>query len=404
MSLSIVVTRSATLPAGRPVTLAALRLLGLPSVSISGSVATGDLAPGAVTAAKVTPDAYAYAAATGTDAYAATFNPAVTAYANGLQLQVKFANPNATTTPTLNANGVGAKKLRFRGDLALRAGDIQANCILALVYNSSLDAAAGGWEIQNIREDLVIGAASNLAAAWLTAATVNITSDELQLKTAGGLSYLASVVNVTVDITVAGANGLDTGVEANSTWYYLWVVYNPTTATVAGLISASATAPTLPAGYTFRALVGNVYNGSGGDLVEFVQHGKIVRTATLNIFTAKTATAGNTYQILAAGDLTAFQAAVPPNAVECFGVLGTSNGADNARLSVCAVKSDGTLATSALGETVLNVAVTGATFNSFASGANFNVPVRGAASRNIQWACANNTNQNRLSVTGYRLP
>lgn len=95
---------------------------------------------------------------------------------------------------------------------------------------------------------------------------VDIDADEIILTTSGDAVKKIRSVDLTVDITASGANGLDIGVEAVSTWYYLWVVYNATTSTAAGILSASATAPTLPAGYTYRALVGAIRNDAGSDL------------------------------------------------------------------------------------------------------------------------------------------
>jgi len=89
---------------------------------------------------------------------------------------------------------------------------------------------------------------------------IDIDADELLVKNAAGDGILLSTVNLTVDITASGANGLDTGSENNDMWYYGWVIYNPTTATTAGLLSESATAPTLPAGYTYKTLVTAVKN------------------------------------------------------------------------------------------------------------------------------------------------
>jgi len=65
-------------------------------------------------------------------------------------------------------------------------------------------------------------------------------------------------VNLTIDITASGINGLDAGAEANNTWYSIWVIYNG--ATISGLLSLSATAPTFPAGYTYYRRVGWVHN------------------------------------------------------------------------------------------------------------------------------------------------
>jgi len=55
----------------------------------------------------------------------------------------------------------------------------------------------------------------------------------------------------------AGTNegGLDTGTVANSTWYYVYAIYNPTTDVAGYLLSASASSPTMPSGYTYKRLL-----------------------------------------------------------------------------------------------------------------------------------------------------
>lgn len=128
----------------------------------------------------------------------------------------------------------------------------------------------------------IIGASKNLIItnnSGTPNSQVDIDADEIILKDSSGRAYLAESVNLTANIAASGANGLDTGVEANSTWYYLWVIYNPTTDTVASLISASSTAPTLPSGYTYKALVGAIYNSSGGNFIRILQRGRRVSTA-----------------------------------------------------------------------------------------------------------------------------
>jgi len=78
--------------------------------------------------------------------------------------------------------------------------------------------------------------------------------------------------NFTLDITASGLLGLDTGSESADSWYYVWAI-----ATVGGVVSAilsaSATAPTMPTGYTLKRLVSMVRNTSG-NFVDFVQQGK----------------------------------------------------------------------------------------------------------------------------------
>ena len=84
--------------------------------------------------------------------------------------------------------------------------------------------------------------------------SVAITADKVLVTDTNDLSALLSTVSVTVDLDTSGANGLDTGSLAANTGYFLYVIYNG--ATTAGLASTSATAPVMPSGYTYKALVG----------------------------------------------------------------------------------------------------------------------------------------------------
>lgn len=77
-------------------------------------------------------------------------------------------------------------------------------------------------------------------------ANVTVTCDELVVSSTSGYKTLKNI-NLTF-------NALDTGAITASTWYAVHIAYNGTTAI--GILSLSATAPTLPAGYTFFARVG----------------------------------------------------------------------------------------------------------------------------------------------------
>lgn len=92
-----------------------------------------------------------------------------------------------------------------------------------------------------------------------------------------GTRVLTAVGDLTVDITTVGAaNGLDVGPEVSDTWYYIYMIMDVDTETVAGLLSASATAPTLPSGYTKKRLVGAVRNDGSSDFRKFVQRDRNV--------------------------------------------------------------------------------------------------------------------------------
>ena len=76
MALSLTQTALVRVTAGQAVTNNLLRLLALsPSVSISGSVGTADLAAGAVTAAKATPGAYFFTDTAGVAMFASGSQP-----------------------------------------------------------------------------------------------------------------------------------------------------------------------------------------------------------------------------------------------------------------------------------------------------------------------------------------
>ena len=111
---------------------------------------------------------------------------------------------------------------------------------------------------------------------------MDIDADEIILQDSSGIAKSVSAVNLTVDITASGANGLDTGSEANE-MYYIWVANNGTT--TIGLLSLSSTAPTLPSGYTFKALVGPAPNRTG-DLDVIYQTGNIVTCQSTPILNA----------------------------------------------------------------------------------------------------------------------
>jgi hypothetical protein len=104
----------------------------------------------------------------------------------------------------------------------------------------------------------------------------NVDVDASQVVVSNGTQFLAlNAVDLTINIATSGANGLDTGSEASSTWYYPYVIYNPATATTAGLLSLSATSPTLPNGYTYFRRVGAVRNNGSSNLYRTRQVGNV---------------------------------------------------------------------------------------------------------------------------------
>lgn len=106
-----------------------------------------------------------------------------------------------------------------------------------------------------------------------TAAT--LTADSVVLDNGAGAYKLVNSVSLTLGTGTSGANGLDTGSMANSTWYYVWAINNGTTTAV--LISTSSTAPTMPSGYTYKARLGAVRTNGSAQLYRTIQYGRKAR-------------------------------------------------------------------------------------------------------------------------------
>mgnify|MGYP005725854977 CR=1 FL=1 len=94
-----------------------------------------------------------------------------------------------------------------------------------------------------------------------------ITCDSVLLENSSGVLIKVDNVNVTLNATGTGLNGLDTGSLAGAKFYYIYIINNGST--TGAIASLSSTSPTLPSGYTYKARVGGVATNttSGADLL-----------------------------------------------------------------------------------------------------------------------------------------
>jgi hypothetical protein len=209
---------------------------------------------------------------------------------------------------------------------------------------------------------------------------------------------------------------METGASrAVSTWYYMWLISDGTN--IRGVLEAAGSGdgavpggPDLSNGvfdgYVYKALVGALrLNATGsGEIVPFHQRDRRVWTDDTNIFTATAAAVDNTWEILASTPLTAFRAIVPPNAVACLGTLGWTGTVVQAKVAIAACNNDGTVNTTIAIGAAYSVSDAGVgTWNSWSHASSFEVPVRGAASRNVQWKAdrPDATGRSRLNISGY---
>lgn len=152
----------------------------------------------------------------------------------------------------------------------------------------------------------------NLACSWNNDTNVNMSADALVLFDSSGNAQRFTTFASTINAATTGANGLDAGTQSSSTWYYIWGIAKAD-ATTAGLLSLSATAPTLPSGYTFKGLVGAVYSDASTHFSKFSQLGTVVSIAEVLVLNGGTATSPTSVSL---------SATIPPNARAFVCALG----------------------------------------------------------------------------------
>lgn len=99
----------------------------------------------------------------------------------------------------------------------------------------------------------------NTAAAPTT--SVDYSAASAVMVNSSNVTITATSVSGTINALTTGADGLDTGSLANTTWYYGYLINNGTL--TKGLLSASSTSPTMPSGYTYKCrLFAEITDGS----------------------------------------------------------------------------------------------------------------------------------------------
>lgn len=300
---------------------------------VDGSIATIDLGANVVTPAKLGLGAWTTVASAATvDLNAQTSRNIVvsgtvtitsfgtTAASDNVPFLVRFA---AALTLTNGANLI----LPTGANITTAAGDVLtavwegANVWRVVDYQRASGAALVGAStvaVAGVFKNLKItnGGTPNTQVA-LTADSVVATD---------GSAFVASgAISLTISTGSVGANALDAGTVANSTWYSVWAIYNGTT--WAGLLSTSATAPTMPGIYTYKVRLGWVRTDSSANLFRTLQYGRTAR------YTITAATNTSAYPSMATGLVgsvlvptwisVATGNFIPSTACELHGILGT---------------------------------------------------------------------------------
>lgn len=168
----------------------------------------------------------------------------------------------------VNALDVGTTKgdlLVFNGTSLVRL-PVGANG-LYLVADSTQSAGVR-WGAADAPAGFIKGMEVTVGASTITIAPGVCRSDDDTLT----MRRLTAAGNISINPATVGANGLDVGALGASAWYRVYVIYNPDTDTVAGLLSTSAS-PTMPSGYTVKRRVGFAKTTSGSVLYRSYQTG-----------------------------------------------------------------------------------------------------------------------------------
>lgn len=109
-----------------------------------------------------------------------------------------------------------------------------------------------------------------------TNSNVLVNCSQIVVRDNGFLYKSIYFISLTINLSISGINGLDTGTSSASTWYSVWIISDGTT--TSGLLSLSSTNPTMPTGYTYKARVGWIRTDSTANKypLSFTQNGNIV--------------------------------------------------------------------------------------------------------------------------------
>jgi hypothetical protein len=118
-----------------------------------------------------------------------------------------------------------------------------------------------------------------------------------------------------------GNGGLDTGAEAASTLYAVWLIKRSDTGVVDALFSTSFTAPSMPTNYDRKRLIGAFYNDAASAIVAFKQVGDYFRYTGAAIIDVNDSSIGAANVFEPAATLSA-----PPNCLAHIVARATSSG------------------------------------------------------------------------------
>lgn len=211
--------------------------------------------------------------------------------------------------------GLGAQPLQ--GNEIVEGGNIMLVSYIGSLMNSGelcwvlLDCVGGAQQVAPATQSDhavqfgqltgLAGSLRNLESTSLVAGagtSIAFTAEQIVVASAlNGLEYLLANFNQTLNGTITGIGGIDTGTIAANTSYAIYAAYNPTTQTqdIFAQLEPTGGAPTiyggehLPAGYTATALISVWLTNASAQFIQGWQRDRHVGVASLESNTFTTA-------------------------------------------------------------------------------------------------------------------
>lgn len=218
----------------------------------------------------------------------------------------------------------------------------------------------------------------------LSCATLSIAAGQARDSTdTNDITVSATVI---LDPSTKGVvNGIDTGVLAATTLYYVWAIGDSTNYNAGGsLLSLSSTSPLLPVGYDMARRIGTVLtNAAGTRFLNFIQRGNGSGRYTYYAVPLATLVAAGTSTAFADVVLTTW---VPPTASHAIIVSALTADAANTRTVVYSADRSTTIAAAGSAGEIIQSSMGFAAASGIAS-ATLTVPCTSAAGvQTIQYA------------------
>lgn len=189
-----------------------------------------------------------------------------------------------TSSATINPSGFGAilvQKSTTAGPVSLVGGEIVAGNVISAVYSASSNT----FQLLNAVIQSASGASAPLCGATGLKITnnagtpstiINLTADQVVMETSAGIvqsrnNVSLTAINISTGTTTATANGMDGEAPGTGAWLHIYAIDNG--AAAAGLVSTSATSPTLPSGYSYKCRLGAMRVDGSGNLLRTLQAG-----------------------------------------------------------------------------------------------------------------------------------